>query len=103
QAGAAAPALLEALKDPDVGVRHQALVALRTVRGDPAVVLPALVKRLKEEDANVRTNLVQTIAAHGSAALPYLAEAFKDKDANVRGYAVWSLHQVQGDLQPVLP
>src|SRR5206468_9040237 len=51
KASQAAPALIEALDDPDDGVRAVALGALRQVGAEPKALFTAMIKVLRGKDA----------------------------------------------------
>ena len=76
--------LLEALADPDGGVRQ--LAAATLVKIGPDAVAP-LVEALKSKDRETRANAAYVLGHLGEqapAALPGLAKTLKDEDKEVR-------------------
>jgi HEAT repeat protein len=84
RAAKAGPALKDAIKDANAGVRLNALLALTAIGGDgPEIVA----KHFSEEkDANTRANLLQNLAYSNNRqlALPLLKTAIKDPAPQVR-------------------
>lgn len=104
QAKEAVHALVDVLdNDSEVSLKQQALGALQNIGGDPKVVVPALEKHMKSENASLRLSIVQTAWRYGQGGLKLLIVALDDKDNNVRQQAVWSMQNVQGDLKSALP
>jgi HEAT repeat protein len=80
------PSLLEALSDPDPGVRHVACVYLGIIHEYPDAAVPALTEMLDDEDVEVRTAAATALGSFGGdaePALPALRRAQGDKDENV--------------------
>jgi HEAT repeat protein len=100
---AALPLFLEAFKDRDSAVRHQALVGLQTARGDQAKVLPALASLLKDTDPDIRLAAAQTLWQYDKAALPHYQQALKDPDRKVQQAALSSLQNLKSNLKEILP
>jgi HEAT repeat protein len=92
--------LRQALADTDPLVRVKVAEALWKVeRPGPSVILPGLVRALKDKDAGVRTAACGVIAMMGSkgkGAVKSLAETLKDKDLGVVIGAITAL----GDIGP---
>ncbi len=94
----ALPALIEALKDKDSGVREVAAGALREI-GPQA--LPALIEALKDKDSEVRRAAAEALGKIGGPqALPALTEALKDEVRWVRRAAVEALAAVLKRIHP---
>lgn len=98
----AAPALLECLDDPEIGVRAAAAEAVGNVFGytdaPPSPerrreVLGVLLARWEVEESDaVRSTLAQTLALLGDPAVrPVLEAAVDHPDRRVRGQARWGL------------
>jgi HEAT repeat protein len=90
---------LQALHDPDVKVRKNAVIKLGNVGTSDPAVLPALTSALKDVDANVRCEAILALVKSGPAAsetILALAE-MKRKDPNlkVRTYAAQALEKIQ--------
>jgi HEAT repeat protein len=74
----AAPALGEALADPEVDVRMGSAMALESIGPDAAPAVPALVKALKDREGVVRQRAAIALGSIGPAAqgaVPALVEA----------------------------
>ena len=73
------PALLEALKDSDAGVRRSAAEALDGMRRKAKSAVPALVQALKDSDVGVRRSAAYALVAIGPDAkvVPALVEALQ--------------------------
>ena len=92
----AVPALIEALADPDEGVRSAALEALGDI-GDPAAG-PALLEQYhkEKEGSPVRHMLASALgASHYTPAIPTLIQALSSSDAMLRRAATWGLRSLQ--------
>ncbi len=92
---AAAPVLVDGLKDPNVNVRTGIVFALRLI-GPKAI--PSLIKALKDEDAGVRVEAARAIGQIGpeaEAAVPAITAALKDEDARVRDAAASALRALK--------
>ena len=90
----AVPALVEALKDKDSGVRERATMALGKI-GPEAV--PALVEALKDKDSGVRERAAMALGRIGpeaKSAVSALIEALKDKNSGVRERAAMGLGEI---------
>jgi hypothetical protein len=99
QYGAVIPALLDALADPDGGVRQLAAATLVTVGPD---AVPPLLDALKSKDRDTRANAAYVLGHLGEparGALPPLAKALKDDDKEVRRRAAYALHSLVSQHQ----
>lgn len=88
------PALLDALADPDGGVRQLAAATLVKIGPD---AMPPLTEALKAKDREKRANAAYVLGHLGDAAqeaLPALAKALKDEDTEVRRRAAFALHNI---------
>ena len=91
----AVPALIDALKDTDAGVREQVAWALGAI-GDRRAV-DGLVTALGDSVAGVRKQAAWALGAIGDhRAVPGLTKALKDGDAGVRKQAAWALGAIGG-------
>lgn len=103
------PVLLPALNDSDGSVQSTAIFALSRVKGDAAVVLPALIGELDDERPSVRAAALKAIAYMGridldaGAALPALERLLEDEDPEVRRAALGALADVAEDTVAVGP
>lgn len=89
------PALTEALKDEDLGVRLAFTEALG--RCGPAAV-PALIEALKDKDSTVRWIAAVSLGNIGPAAkvaVPALTERMNDEDDDFRSAVEAALKQIQ--------
>jgi HEAT repeat protein len=92
------PALLEALKDPDVSVRHRVSRQLWRLSEDPKRVIGGALEALKDPDENVREWAAMTLGGFDSSAekvIPALTEALLDDDWGVRKAASDSLDRIE--------
>ena len=84
------PALVEALREPQVETRIYALAALAELR-DPQSV-PAVIEATRDEERDVRKTAYFTLGELGdSQAIPVLAAALEDPTADVRFNAAMAL------------
>jgi HEAT repeat protein len=98
QAAPAVAEVIDALKDTDSTVRHEAVVALRSIPSNSDAILPALTRVFKEDKGQIRFTIVQMIPRFGPKGMPLLLEAIKDSDASIRQQAVWAMQSTGGDL-----
>lgn len=94
----AIPALINALKDPDVDVRQWAAVALEWIGEDAKEAVPGLIEILKDEDGYVREWAAKALARMGPAAeeaMPALTEALIDDEPGVRESASEAIDTIQ--------
>lgn len=97
-ARAVLPLLLEALADPDAGVRTVAATYLGIMHEDPAASVPALVDLLADEEAEVRSAAATALGSFGAdaaAALPALRKAATDRNEDVAREAGLALVKLQ--------
>jgi hypothetical protein len=91
----AVPALIDALKDVDAGVREQVAWALGAI-GDHRAV-DGLVAALADSVAGVRRQSAWALGAIGDRrAVQGLMRSLKDADAGVRKQAAWALGAIGG-------
>src|SRR6185436_18344229 len=94
-ASEAVPALIEALKDTDAGVREQVAWALGAI-GDRRAV-DGLVGALSDSAPGVRKQAAWALGELGdSRAVSGLTKCLKDADAGVRKQAAWALGAIGG-------
>lgn len=80
---AAVPALIEALKDDNAGVREWAALTLTMVAPASEETVLALIEAMKDENCEVRSTAAFALTLVGPAArpaIPALAEALKDEN-----------------------
>jgi len=104
-AAGAAPALTEALFDPNTTLHQIALEALVLI-GKPAV--PALREALKRSLKStyydwVRRSVAEALVKIGEPAVPALAEALKDEDREVRSSAAKALGEIGESAVSAVP
>jgi HEAT repeat protein len=83
EAKSAAPALLITAKDQDQRVHNNSLWALRQVRADPGLVLPAMIAALEDPYSAARENAAIALAQYGpvaSNAIPVLLRTMHSND-----------------------
>lgn len=91
----AVPALIDALKDTDAGVRQQVAWALGAI-GDKRAV-DGLIGALGDSAAGVRKQAAWALGALGDRrAVTSLTKCLKDTDAGVRKQAAWALGAIGG-------
>jgi HEAT repeat protein len=96
---AAIAALITAVKDPDVGVRVQAIDALAELEAHDAV--DALITAAKDKSPDVRRHAIDALGEIGdSRALDVLTQALKDEDATIRRHAAAAIAEVSGGTGP---
>ena len=95
--GIAVPALMTALKDPDVQVRRAAAQALAN-HEDPRAV-PALIEALKDSDAEVRATSAMALGQFEDkrAGAPLVA-LLKDGNVEVRRAALYALQSTEAEV-----
>ncbi len=105
-AAQAVPALIIALEDPSVAVRHEALLALQRI-GPPAQdSIPAFQKLLTSDHALIRTQAARALGLLGAEAEPALREltaALKDQDISVRHEAAAAIGAIGPGAEPAVP
>jgi HEAT repeat protein/S1-C subfamily serine protease len=103
----ATPALIKAAKDPDSGVRQNALRALGKVGSDSKdALLPILDNAFKDSDREVRLAAGDALASLDTLSatdLPRLQELLKNTDGGVRASAARALGQMGRQANPAIP
>jgi len=92
--------LISALQDPEWTIRQDAAIALRTLRPEAELAIPALIEALTDEEWQVRKSAAQALLVNGSAsqpAIPALIEALKDEEWQVRKMVVLALSCIAPD------
>ena len=95
---AVVPLLLEALSDPDPGVRTVAATYLGIIHEEGTTVVPALVETLEDENPEVRAAAATALGSfesEGRAAIPALKKATGDKSEDVAREAGLALVKLQ--------
>jgi len=92
--------LMKALKDKDLHVRSEAVLALQVI-GDARAV-ESLIQALKDEHFDVRAGVVVALGKIGKPAVEPLIQALKDKESSVRSGAAAALGGT-GDARAVEP
>ncbi len=87
------------LSDPDARLRKKAAEKLGNVGASDPAVVPALCEALKDQDADVRCEVVLALAKSGSggkeAVEPLKVIGRQDRDAKVRAYAAKALEKLE--------
>jgi HEAT repeat protein len=86
--------LIEDLKSPE---ERERIVAIRTLKGDAAKVVPALIDALKDKQSEVRLNAAIKLGFFGEKAkdaIPALEVAQSDRDIRVREAAGVALSRI---------
>jgi HEAT repeat protein len=99
----AAPALVEALRDPDAHVRSVAVTALGEIGADASEAVPALVALLKTEDCLKAVLALKAFGSEAMAANPALVELLKDKDPTIRWNVADTLAKIKVDAPTTVP
>jgi HEAT repeat protein len=113
-AAPAVPALIEATRSPDFGLRAVSLVSLGRIRAQPQVVVPLLIRVLNDkEQAAIRSSAVGALRSMGplaKEATPSLLKAFACDDIKdgqeievVRSNILRALVSIRADVPKVLP
>jgi HEAT repeat protein len=100
----AVPALVEALKDDEPGVRCAAASALGAIGGKDAVA--ALAQALRDRDNHVQFSAglaLQRLSKEAQPAVPALIEALKDEDETIRWGAVHLLFLIGPSAKEAVP
>jgi HEAT repeat protein len=108
-AQAAVPGLIAALEDQAPEVRQAAVTALWRI--EPAerndkVLVPALVKALRDADARTRQRaaiVLSVLGRRARGAVPALVTALKDQDPRVRGSAASALAAIGPEARVAIP
>jgi len=99
--------LLEALeKDPELGVRNTAVMALGLLGPDAMTAVPGLEARLKDPDVGTRivsAEALWRINKDAKKAVPVLVEGLKDKNDYMVGLASGILGRMGGDAKGAVP
>ncbi len=100
----AMPVLVEALKNDDLGLKMQAAFTLAQRRLQTDKVTPIFIDGLKHKAPSVRVQALQGLSLQGNAAIaPRVAEMMRDPDVNVRQHCVYTLQNIRGNPETVVP
>lgn len=94
EAAPAAPEAARLLKDPDRGVRREAVHLIFQLRGEAKGAVPLLIELLNDPDKDVRYNAVHALRGIGPEAkdaVPELVKRLIDPDLYMRGAAAKTL------------
>jgi|ERR1041384_5077509 HEAT repeat protein len=103
-AQAAAPTLIELLKDADKRTRRVAVYVLGETHAK--VPIPILIALLKDEDRDTRADIMLQLSFIGPearAAVPALIEILSGNDNYLRGHAASALGGIGADAKPAAP
>jgi len=95
------PALVRSLADRDPDVQSVAWLGLRLQ--DSALATPALIECLKDDNAHVRSSVIEILSSYGSrakAAVPSLLMLLEDSDPGVAGRAAEALRSLDREAAP---
>jgi HEAT repeat protein len=93
--------LVEGMQSDDAHSRRMAARALGELKASPEIVIPALVKALKDSDQTVVGNAIDALTSLGPQVAPRAAAALQNKD--LRTYAVRVLARLGGDAKEAVP
>jgi HEAT repeat protein len=97
---------IDQLRSPEVLRRIEAVHTLQERKSEAAVIVPALIDTLKDEDSHVRRDAAGALGSFGKeaqSAIPALQLALRDRDASVRrtaGIALLRIDPNRGDPFP---
>ncbi len=95
--------LIKALKDPDWGVRVDAVYAFRRLKDFSSEAIPYIIERLKDEDETVRMTAARVLGDFkDTRAVEPLCQTLGDKNQRVKTSAISSLGLL-GDSKAVEP
>ncbi len=92
--------LIEALKDPNYGVRESAAYALGEIK-DPSAIAP-LIEVLEDEHEHVRYSAQEALVEIGTQAVERLNTCLKDGDSHIRKEVAYILGQIK-DIRSAEP
>ena len=97
----AEPHIIEALKDTDSWVRHEAAVSLGRI-GTPHAVAP-LIESLNDPLEHVRMAAMATLCSLGQASIPPLIQALVDKNEDISRRAALALATIsEPSVEPLI-
>ena len=97
---AAVPALVDAMNQGDLRLRHQSIEILGRIGLEAKAAAPDLIASLKDEEAQIRRNAAWALGRVGEQAgdaMPILLETALDEQWDVRADAVWAMGKVVED------
>ncbi len=94
---------IKQLEHEDVRVRLVAVQALMRKGPDAKTAVPALIRRLRDDDESVRVNAQRALAAIGKTAVPDLIIALKDDDPSVRQVIAFTLMRIGPGARDAVP
>jgi HEAT repeat protein len=86
----AVPPLVKSLKDEEASVQQAAAYALRLLRAEPDALVAALKEHAADASPGVRKGVLGALGRCGPPALPTLLAGLKDSDAGVRTQVIQS-------------
>jgi HEAT repeat protein len=99
----AVPALAQALEDTDPKIRKRAIEALKEIGPAAKATAPALVNALRDTYDRARWEAFSALVAMGAGAVPALARALEDTDPNVRNKAADALFEIGPEAKAAVP
>jgi len=94
--------LVDSLDNKDVIVRINAAQELGDMGEKAADAVPALIKCLDDDKAEVRKNAAYALAKIGKPAVPALLDVLKHKDPTIRKNTVFTLGEMGADAKDAL-
>ncbi|MDF1663905.1 MAG: HEAT repeat domain-containing protein [Planctomycetota bacterium] len=96
---------IEALKDKDVGVRMNSILAIGEIGPKAEKAVPKLIEALKDKDKLVRGNVTWALGKIGPKAgtISALIEALEDKEWSVRASAAAALGEIGPKAEKAIP
>jgi HEAT repeat protein len=89
--------LIEKLKAPDTLTRLKAVRTLPQRQGEGALIVPALMEALKDEEGDVRRGAAQGLELFGARArdaVPALERCLRDRESSVRKAAAQAIQKI---------
>jgi hypothetical protein len=100
---AAVPSLVQALEDPEPGVRALACYGLSRIGRSAAEAAPALVRRLNDRELQIASQAANALLQIGPPATPALVRALSDPDPITRYHAARTLGSMGHSARSAVP
>ncbi len=93
--------LIQTVGDDDSRVRIAAVISIRQLVDDPAVLIPMAVEIMDKEDPLFASRMVETIVMRGEKAVPFLLAALKNERAAY--WACLAIEELGETASPAVP